>query len=359
MWDPTSWSLSCGRLFGVNIRVHVLFPIVAFGLILRAAYTKGAPNGTWIDAAMLVGLLFVIVLLHEFGHVLGARLMDGDADQVLIWPLGGLASVEVPQTPRANFVTTAAGPLANLLICLVVGLGFCYLTDFKLQPPWNPLPGGDWGWSPYRCDNEGHLLLYNWSHMPVEESRLAVIVLARMFWLSLVLLALNTLFPGFPLDGGRMFQCALWPRLGFRASMQWAIYAGFLTAIAVGIASIAMNDALILFLALFIFYCCRQQLILMDSNEDSVFGYDFSQGYTSLEREEGSGVQPRRRQSMLQRWRQNRLARKAQREQELREADERRMDELLEKVQREGLQALTDEERRFLKRVSDKYRNRH
>jgi hypothetical protein len=34
------------------------------------------------------------------------------------------------------------------------------------------------------------------------------------------------------------------------------------------------------------------------------------------------------------------------------------MDELLEKVQRQGLAALTDEERRFLTRVSAKYRNR-
>jgi len=31
---------------------------------------------------------------------------------------------------------------------------------------------------------------------------------------------------------------------------------------------------------------------------------------------------------------------------------------LLEKVQHHGLAALSDEERRFLKRVSDKYRNR-
>jgi hypothetical protein len=47
-----------------------------------------------------------------------------------------------------------------------------------------------------------------------------------------------------------------------------------------------------------------------------------------------------------------------QREQEQREAEERRMDELLAKVQREGMNSLTDEEKRFLKRVSDRYRNR-
>ena len=53
---------------------------------------------------------------------------------------------------------------------------------------------------------------------------------------------------------------------------------------------------------------------------------------------------------------QRRAARKAQREVELREAEDRRMDELLEKVQRDGLQSLTEEERRFLTRVSARYR---
>ena len=46
------------------------------------------------------------------------------------------------------------------------------------------------------------------------------------------------------------------------------------------------------------------------------------------------------------------------REQQTQLQEEQRMDELLEKIQREGKHALTDEEQRFLKRVADKYRNR-
>ena len=75
-----------------------------------------------------------------------------------------------------------------------------------------------------------------------------------------------------------------------------------------------------------------------------------------LERE--NSASRRRRPSVWQRWWQKRQARKLQREMEQREAEENRMDELLEKVQREGLQSLSDEERRFLTRVSAKYRNR-
>ena len=103
-----------------------------------------------------------------------------------------------------------------------------------------------------------------------------------------------------------------------------------------------------------------RERLLETGGEDSLFGYDFSQGYTSLERDERVQAGPtRRRTGWWKRWRQNRAAQKLQREQEQREAEERRMDELLVKVHREGKAALTDEERRFMKRVSDRYRNRN
>src|SRR5262249_55942766 len=133
---------------------------------------------------------------------------------------------------------------------------------------------------------------------------------------------------------------------------------GFITALVIGVFSIMTGELIAFCLAVFIFLTCRQQwLILEHGGEESVFGYDFSQGYTSLERDQPPAPS-RRRPNFFQRWMQRRAARKLQRELEQREAEEQRMDDLLAKVQREGLQALTDEERRFLTRVSAKYRNR-
>jgi len=184
------------------------------------------------------------------------------------------------------------------------------------------------------------------------------LLLARLFWVNWVLLLINVLLIGFPLDGGRMFQCLLWPRFGYRQATLAAVFAGFVVMFVLFIYALADNEVFALCLALFIFMACRQQWIILETGgEDSVFGYDFSQGYTSLERDQPP--RPRKkRQSFLQRWLQRRAARRLQRELETREAEERRMDELLEKIQREGKQALTDEEHRFLKRVADKYRNR-
>src|SRR5437870_6735702 len=142
MRDPLTWSIPLVRVFGITVRVHVLFPVVAVGIILRMAFMKDAPkDAAWdlsMQAAIMVGLLFVAVLLHEFGHCFGARLVDGDAHEVLLWPLGGLAAVEVPHTPRANFIAAAAGPMVNLLLCLGSGLLFLMVTDFKYRPTWNP-----------------------------------------------------------------------------------------------------------------------------------------------------------------------------------------------------------------------------
>jgi Zn-dependent protease len=109
MRDPFSWSFPIGRLFGIAVRIHFLFPLVALGLVLRVAFMKDAAVNIWVDATMVVGLLFVAVLLHELGHCFAGRSVGGDAQEVLLWPLGGLAAVDTPHTPRANFVLRA-GP---------------------------------------------------------------------------------------------------------------------------------------------------------------------------------------------------------------------------------------------------------
>jgi Zn-dependent protease len=352
MRDPFLWSIPLGRLFGVAIRVHLLFPIVALGLILRVASRQDAPSGVWIDATMLCGLLLVSVIAHEYGHCFGARWVNGDASEIMVWPLGGLASVDVPHTPWANFFTALAGPLVNVFLCLACGLLLAFAVDPSYQPPWNPFT-----WYPFRIDSSGTVKMSTW-HAEAHVTNLWPIVLARLFYLNWCLFLLNVLLVGFPLDGGRMLQSVLWHYFGYRQATLAVVFTGFVVMFAVGLASIVLNELLILCLAAFIYLSCRNQWIILETGgEEGLFGYDFSQGYTSLERDQPAAT-PVRRVSWWRRWLQRRAARRMQVEQETREAEERRLDELLEKVQRQGITALTDEERRFMKRVSDRYRNR-
>jgi Zn-dependent protease len=351
MRDPFLWSIPLGRLFGITIRVHILYPVLILGLLLRELYKKDVPDTRWADVLILAGLLLVSIILHEFGHCFAARQQQGEAHEVLIWPLGGLANVDVPHSPWSHFVTAAAGPAVNLGLCLLCALLLAFTVDPSLQPPWNPI------WYPYR--EGGALALTSWAGTLSEVKARWPQLLAQMFWLNWALFLLNVLLVGFPLDGGRMLQSILWPHLDYRRSMLVAIFTGFLCMFIVAIVAVAVNEILWGCLAFAIYIACKNQWILLETGgEEGLFGYDFSQGYTSLERDQPA--RPRvRKVSWWRGWLQRRAARKLQRQQEQREADERRLDALLEKVQRQGMTSLTDEERRFMKRVSDRYRNRN
>ena len=358
MRDVFSWSFPIGQLFGITIRLHLIMPIVLVGLIGREYVRRETADnpviaGTWMDAAMLMGLLFLSVLLHELGHCFAARRMDGEADEILLWPLGGLANCRsLPHTPLAHFVTAFGGPLVNFVLCVATALLLAFALEHAYQPPWNPFS------LPYRVNASGAISLSRWGSTIDSVDNLAAIVLARFFWANWILLLINVLLIGIPFDGGRMLQAGLWPRLGHYQSSKVAIYSGFVIMLFVGLLSIVYSEPLLAFLTIFIFIACAQEMMALESaHEDSLFGYDFSQGYTSLEKEEPAPPKPKQ-QNFIQRWLAKRAARKLQEEQEQREAEDRRMDELLDKIQKFGKDSLTDEEHRFLKRVADRYKNK-
>jgi stage IV sporulation protein FB len=354
MRDPFSWSFPIGRLFGIVIRIHILLVVIFLAFYIRAV--KEGPPGAGLDMLYVLAIIFLSVLLHEFGHCYGAHLMEGEAQQILLWPLGGLAFVDVPHTPRANFITVLLGPTVNLILCIISGAA---LATVSLVPPFNPI------WNFFSAP------LYHWNlHADLVNDRYITtgfflenwqILAARVFWINWCQFLLNVFVFAYPLDGGRLLQAALWPRMGYHRATYTAIYIGFIFMFLFAIAALAVNEVLLLGMALFIFAACRQQYLLLETGgEEGVFGYDFSQGYTSLERDdEGATPAPQRKKTnFIQRWLKRRALRKFQREQERREADEQRMDQLLEKIQRHGRQSLTDEENRFMKRVADRYRNR-
>jgi Zn-dependent protease len=394
MRDPLSWSIPLFRAFGIQVRLHLLYIVITLGLILRQA---ARDPDHWVEFALIwVVLLFVIVLLHEFGHCFAARREGGEASEILMWPLGGLAYCEVPHTARANFNTAAGGPLVNVLICLVCA---AVLIPAKFLPPLNPLDTmqlsspqlHNWsdGDNYYRAgqhvfhkegtnevvENYSHVFRFKDTskvHLGVEGKKETIAVTesdpkhydgwvlwtARLFWMSWVLFLFN-LLPAFPLDGGRLFQCLVWGRSGdYRRGTLAAVYSGFIIAVAFILISFWVTDPLLLGMAIFIWVFCRQQYIALEMAEnESVFGYDFSQGYTSLEQDEPAPVKPKKL-GPIKRWLQARRERRAAAEAAQRALDEARMDELLEKIHRHGKEALSDEERRFMDRVSARYRNR-
>jgi len=120
MRDPITWSFPIGRLFGITLRVHIMLPLVMLALVLKVTTTKDS-TVTLGEASLLMLLMFGSILLHELGHCFAARAVDGDASDMLLWPLGGLAYCDLPHTPKAHLVCAIGGPAVTALLAVLAG----------------------------------------------------------------------------------------------------------------------------------------------------------------------------------------------------------------------------------------------
>lgn len=274
---------------------------------------------------------------------------------MLLWPLGGLARANyLPQTPRATFLFASGGPLSDLILFLASTLVLAFCFAEPIRPYFNPF-----SWYPFR-DHGGVYRLPVWGGDSTASTSLALMLIMWINLASWFSFIFNVVLLGLPWDGGHMVRSILWPYVGYHQAMLYMITSGFVVAAILFMASLVVNITLLFCLAVYACTMCYFEWVQLERRgEDTLFGYDFSQGYTSLEREAPAPAPTRKKQNFLQRWMQRRQARKRLREQERQEADDRRMDELLEKIQRFGKDSLTDEETRFLKRVSDRFRNRN
>jgi Zn-dependent protease len=213
MDNPMTWSLPILRIGGVTVRLHLLF--LAF-IVVQLAWAIVPSQQSPVDfklTAMALGVLLVVVLAHEFGHVLMCRLAEGEADEILMWPLGGLAMCHPPRTPRAHFWTALGGPLVNLAIIALAAPILMLLTrDWRvvLPDPLNPL---------------------DFARDPLIARSLPTLLLYMVNALSVMVLAFN-LLPLFPLDGGRILHAMLWKRKGWSGGMRIAVRVGFVVGLA-------------------------------------------------------------------------------------------------------------------------------
>ena len=183
-----SGSIRLARIAGITVFLHWTWFLVAFYEIsVRREYSSLGWN-------LLEYLsLFGIVGLHEFGHALACRQVGGRADQIVLWPLGGVAYVSPPPRPGAVLWSIVAGPLVNVVLIPVLALFYLVFAFF-----------------------EGSAAL---------TSDLGKLV-ASVNVINIVLLVFNIL-PIYPLDGGKILWALLWFVLGRARSLMVAVIVGF------------------------------------------------------------------------------------------------------------------------------------
>jgi len=210
------WSLTIGRFGGTAVRIHVTF-LLLLAWIGFSAWQQGGATAAR-DSLVFIILLFVCVVLHEFGHILVARRYGIQAPEVTLLPIGGVASLQaLPEKPSQEFAIAIAGPAVNFVIAVV-------------------------------------LLAIVGSFDSADLARLddpRVSLVARLADANLFLAIFN-LIPAFPMDGGRVLRALLAMKLGRPRATRLAASIGQAFAFVLGFLGLFGNPLLI-FIAIFVY----------------------------------------------------------------------------------------------------------
>ncbi|HEV7265019.1 MAG TPA: site-2 protease family protein [Falsiroseomonas sp.] len=213
-----SWSIPLGRVLGTEIRLHLTF----FLLLAWIGIAHGAQGGTEaaIGGILFICLIFACVVLHEFGHVLAARRYGIATPDITLLPIGGVARLErIPEKPAEELVVALAGPAVNVAIAAVL------LVLLGGVPPVEAMAG---------LENPQHSMV------------------ARLFWVNVVLAGFNLLVPAFPMDGGRVLRALLTYRMPRQRATDIAARIGQALAFLLGFLGLIGGAPLLVFVALFV-----------------------------------------------------------------------------------------------------------
>ncbi|MFO0918961.1 MAG: DUF6576 domain-containing protein [Planctomycetaceae bacterium] len=194
----------------------------------------------------------------------------------------------------------------------------------------------------------------------IRGDHLAADLMILAFMANWLLLLINML-PIYPFDGGQILQAALSSRYSPDLVFRGMTYTGFCTAIALMLAGVVMQWSWLIVLGAIVLVVNVIQTMqgnVQEFQDDSFMGYDFSQGYTSLERSADSVTGPAPGSGGWQEWKTRRREQREEQSRQRQLQDERQLDELLAKVHEHGMNSLTAAERRLLQRVSGNYRDR-
>ncbi len=169
--------LSVARIYGIPVVIdYRWFVVLALASWLTAINLPfiGDQITRLILGLFTTLLFFVSILLHEISHAWMAKQEGIGVVEIMLHPFGGMARMEKePQTPGAEFRIAIAGPMMSFMVSLM------FLSLVAVAR--------------------------------VFDNSILMSIFAFLFFANLILAIFN-LFPGYPLDGGRVLRAILWKK---------------------------------------------------------------------------------------------------------------------------------------------------
>jgi len=221
MTPTNQGSIRLLRLAGIELYLHWSWFLVAYYGISQRMGHYTSPIWNVLEYLSLFG----IVVLHEFGHALACRQVGGQANRIVLWPLGGVAYVNPPQRPGAMLWSIAAGPLVNVVLVPVL-LAIALLMDRSGLTATVP--------------NARRLV-------------------QAITYINVGLMIFN-LLPIYPLDGGQILRSVLWFLLGRAWSLMVVTVVGFLGVAGLVLLAVLAQSMWLGLIAVFILLNCWRGL---------------------------------------------------------------------------------------------------
>lgn len=218
------WSFKVGRFAGIDVFMHFTF-ILLISWVAVVHWRQGQSVTAALAGVLFILVIFICVVLHEFGHALMARRYGIKTRDIILLPIGGVARLEkLPTNPIQELWVALAGPAVNVVI--VVALFFWLRFTASLEP----------------------LQTLTITTGPFMERIMAV---------NLFMIFFN-MIPAFPMDGGRVLRALLATRKEYSRATQIAASIGQGIAVLFGFVGLIYNPFL-LFIALFVWIGAAQE----------------------------------------------------------------------------------------------------
>jgi Zn-dependent protease/CBS domain-containing protein len=218
-----SWSFRIARVAGTEVRVHWTF--VAFLAWLAWWYYHIGGAAAAAQGVGLILLVFLCVVLHEFGHATAARYFGVQTPDITLLPIGGVARLQrIPDKPVEELIVAIAGPAVNVVIAIVLSLLLGGIVSWRGAIQFGPGTG----------------------------------ILRDLLTINIVLVLFN-LIPAFPMDGGRILRALLATKLPYARATQIAASVGQFVALLFCMYGLFSGNFLLIFIALFVYLGAQQE----------------------------------------------------------------------------------------------------
>ena len=228
------WSFRLFTFSGTEVRVHVTFLLLLL-FVASQSFLSGQGLPAAIESTLFITVMFVCVVLHEFGHVLAARGYGIRTPDITLLPIGGVARLErMPRKPSEELVVAISGPMVNVIIAaaiyLVLGI------SAAINPGYDFLQSGHFFQK---------LMMWN------------------------ILMVVFNLIPAFPMDGGRILRAVLAMFMEYSAATRRAAAIGQGIAMVVTIYMLLNHSfqPMLLLICFFVFMAAGQEAALVTQQE--------------------------------------------------------------------------------------------